>query len=262
MCPEFGGKATLQCEYVWMNSCCERETGELKVGISFRKRIGTGKPGRINVSKGGLGGSIGSKAGRFGVSSAGTPYVRGGSNGVYYRSEASNSSGPTSSSPTSGSKPSQTPSDSAVIGANMPMYELLDEYSRLTSNLTSLINQMSFRMGKGSVIQDCQKRYISAVVNHETRGTFTESERAWNALAIKYNEKESVFAPLDIVGQRQQQLTRLDGTRSLEPYRTDFESLARDEATCAQAIRSWCAEFDNRWNTLVELRWLPRLGQS
>jgi hypothetical protein len=231
------------------------------MGISFRKRIGTGKAGRINVSKGGVGGSIGSKAGRFGVSSAGTPYVRGGSNGVYYRSEATNSSGPSSSSPTSKPMSSQAPSDSAVINAHMPMDELIMEHDRMMRNLTPLINQMSFRLGKGSVIQDCQKHYLSAVVNHETRGTFTESERAWKAIANKYNEKDSFFAALDAVGQRQQQLARLDGTRSLEPYRADFESLARDEATCAQAIRSWCAEFDNRWNTLVELRWLPRLGQ-
>ena len=141
------------------------------------------------------------------------------------------------------------------------MYELLEEHNRLIGNLNSLINQMSFRMRTDSVIVKYKSRYLSAVVNHETRGTFTESERAWKALANTYDKTNSYHAPIENVVQRLQQLTRLDGTRSREPYRTDFESLARDEATCAQAIRSWCAEFDNRWNTLVELRWLPRLGK-
>jgi len=132
-------------------------------------------------------------------------------------------------------------------------------------NLTSLINQMSFRFGKGSVIEDYQQRYLVAIVHGAfdggKRGSFSESERAWEVLAITYNEKSSFLAPLEIVGERQQKLASLDGTRSLEAYRTDFESLARDEATCAQAVRSWCVEFDNRWNTLIELGWLPRLGQ-
>jgi len=235
------------------------------MGISFRKRIGAGKAGRINVSKGGVGGSIGSKAGRFGVSSAGTPYVRGGSNGVYYRSEATNSSGPTSSSLTSKPTPSQTPSDLPVISANMPMDELMAEQSRMMRNLTSQIEQMSFRMGKGPVIEDYQQRYLVAIVHGAfdggRRGSFKQSERAWEVLAITYNEKFSFSAPLQIVGERQQKLASLAGIRSLEACRSDFESLARDASECVQAVRSWCVEFDERWNLLSELGWLPRLGR-
>ena len=235
------------------------------MGISFRKRIGMGKAGRINVSKGGVGGSIGSKAGRFGVSSAGTPYVRGGSNGVYYRSEAANSSGPTSSSPTSKPMPSQTSSDLPVISANMPMDELMAEHSRMMRNLTSQIEQMSFRIGKGSVIEDYQQRYLVAVTHGAfdggKRGSFTQSERAWKALAITYNEQFSFLAPLQIVGERQQKLVSLTDIRNLEGYRSDFESLASDESKCVQAVRGWCVAFDERWNSLAELGWLPRLGR-
>lgn len=231
------------------------------MGISFRKRLGTGKPGRINVSKDGVGGSIGSKAGRLGVSSAGTPYVRGGSNGVYYRSEATNSNERASGSPRSKPTPTQVPSDLTNVGANMPMDELISEHGRMMRNLTAQINQMTFRMNKGSVIENYQQRYLSAIVNGGTRGTFSESERAWKALALKYNEKTSFLAPLEAVGQRQQQLARLTGVRDFEPYRADFESLARDESTCIQAVRAWCAEFDDRWNALVELHWLPRLSR-
>jgi len=235
------------------------------MGISFRKRIGTGKAGRINVSKGGVGGSIGSKAGRFGVSSAGTPYVRGGSNGVYYRSEATNSSEPTSSSLTSKPMPSQTPSDLLDISANMPMDELMTAYNRIMRNFTSQIEQMSFRLGKHSVIEDYQHRYLVEVVhgafNGGKRGSFTQSERAWTALANTFNERHSYLAPLQIVGERQQKLASLAEIRGLEACRSDFVSLAPDASMCVQAVRIWCAEFDDRWNNLIELGWLPRLGQ-
>ena len=230
------------------------------MGISFRKRIGMGKAGRINVSKGGVGGSIGSKAGRFGVSSAGTQYVRGGSNGVYFRSEATHSSKPTSSSPTSKSTPSQSPSDFPVITATMPMYEVTAEANGMMRDIMTQLNPITFRATTASVIEKYKHRYLVAVVNHETRGTFTESERAWKALAniLMMNRFGDEF---EIVAVRYQKLFSFIDTPNLEPYRTDFESLASDEAKLLQALRSWCAEFDDKWDRLVELGWLPRLGQ-
>ena len=53
------------------------------MGMSFRKSKNFG-PIRVNVSKSGVGGSVGPKGARAGITSTGSTYVRGGSNGVYF----------------------------------------------------------------------------------------------------------------------------------------------------------------------------------
>ena len=235
------------------------------MGISFRKRIGTGKAGRINVSKGGVGGSIGSKAGRFGVSSAGTPYVRGGSNGVYYRSEAGNSSGPTSSSPTSRSMRSQSPSDVPLVSANMPTDELLTVYGKISGDFSSQVDQMSFRILKGPVVEDYQQRYLTAIVRGafnggRRQGSFKQSERAWEVLAIQFNEHFGFLPALQSVTDRLQKVASVAELHYFELRRSEFESLGRDMSEYTQAARNWCVGFDENWNRLVELGWLPRPG--
>jgi predicted RND superfamily exporter protein len=53
------------------------------VGTFFRKSFNLG-PARVNVSKSGVGGSIGPKGIRVGVNAKGSTYVRGGAGGVYF----------------------------------------------------------------------------------------------------------------------------------------------------------------------------------
>jgi len=54
------------------------------MGLFFRKSIKVGNAGRINLSKSGIGGSVGVPGVRAGVSSRGEKYVRGGKGGVYF----------------------------------------------------------------------------------------------------------------------------------------------------------------------------------
>jgi len=53
------------------------------MGFSYRKSINVG-PARINISKSGIGASVGPKGARAGINSKGTSYIRGGINGVYF----------------------------------------------------------------------------------------------------------------------------------------------------------------------------------
>jgi hypothetical protein len=54
------------------------------MGWGFRKSAKIGGM-KVNLSKSGIGVSVGTKGARVGVSSKGKAYVSGGSNGVYYR---------------------------------------------------------------------------------------------------------------------------------------------------------------------------------
>ena len=54
------------------------------MGFFFRKAINLG-PVRLNLSKSGVGVSVGAKGVRIGKTARGKSYVRVGSNGVYYQ---------------------------------------------------------------------------------------------------------------------------------------------------------------------------------
>jgi Protein of unknown function (DUF4236) len=55
------------------------------MGASFRKRINIGGVARINLSKSGVGGSIGPTGAKLGITAKGQTYVRGGKGGIYVR---------------------------------------------------------------------------------------------------------------------------------------------------------------------------------
>jgi hypothetical protein len=54
------------------------------MGISFRKSFKIG-PVKVNVSKSGVGASVGRKGARIGINAKGNAYVSAGADGVYYR---------------------------------------------------------------------------------------------------------------------------------------------------------------------------------
>jgi hypothetical protein len=54
------------------------------MGISFRKSFKIG-PVKVNVSKSGVGASVGRKGARVGINAKGNAYVSAGAEGVYYR---------------------------------------------------------------------------------------------------------------------------------------------------------------------------------
>ena len=230
------------------------------MGISFRKRIGLGSAGRINISKSGIGGSVGNKAGRVGISSTGTPYARGGSNGVYYRSDATKSNDAISPGTPSQLRPSHQFSDLPVVSARMPIPELRAAYNKTVEIWTTEVDNVTLRITTRPVIEEYNRRYLSAVVNGRSRGTISESDPAWTALIRVYGEHQKFVNPSQVQSQQIQAVAKLAEIHGIETCRDAIESIADSASLLIQSSRKWCSEFDYHWNTLRQLGWLPKLG--
>jgi hypothetical protein len=122
------------------------------MGFYLRKSLSLGKLVRLNLSRGGLGVSVGVKGARVGIDARGRSYVHAGTGGIYYRKTLSSTTTVSTNAPvvtTSSVTPNApiTHSPASVVGSNTGVTidssssELLQELQRVKgrTDLTTIL---------------------------------------------------------------------------------------------------------------------------
>lgn len=237
----------------------------MDVGFSFRKRMKLGTAGRINVSKSGIGGSVGGPVGRMGVSSDGKSYVRGGAKGIYYRQNLANNSNKPGSKLTSTDEMSpgrQMSAQSSADHCGTDIENLWLIYDQLVKAYVPVFEGFVNRSNQKQVIETCNKKYLRAFVNEKLGyDRRVQSEDAWKSFLKTLSNYEPLMQGCRSTTVIVKNFVSIRSKAVSEGlYRRDLESMVAILPERIELIRNWCEHFDRDWTKLQSLGWLPALN--
>ena len=234
------------------------------MGFSFRKRVNLGSAARINVSKSGIGGSVGAKTGRVGITSQGKSYARGGAKGVYFRQQNNSTTSNKFSAEKSSSPEASTGKPAAKTFVNYRDYDiesLWSIYDQVIKGFLPAFEGIVIRGNQKQTIESCNKEYLRAYVNEKLGyDRRIQSEDAWKSFSETLKMFEPLMRGCHAINQTVQNfiVIRSKGISEVK-YRKDLESTVESVPEYGEGIQAWCIRYDREWTRLNSLGWLPSL---